>query len=146
MPLFLLIWRRERDYSGLRPSPLQGRRRYAPTFFRDCTAQVEPRVLTKASLHLINKKAPSGAFLFIGGGYSLLRTSLRNFPCYREIYREFPPYSGEPRQSSSVFHCCFRHFIPSRNPLKFITGNYQGITGTSRTASCSPAQMADWKL
>ena len=33
-----------RDYSGLRPSPLRGRRRCATTFFRACGAQVEPSI------------------------------------------------------------------------------------------------------
>jgi hypothetical protein len=40
---FLLIWRRGRDYSGLRPRP-SGRRRYATTFSAAFSRSVEPSV------------------------------------------------------------------------------------------------------
>ena len=59
------------------------RRSFAPAVLKS-----NPGVLTKASLPLIIKKAPGGAFLIIGGGSSLLRNRLRIFPCYREKYRE----------------------------------------------------------
>ena len=52
---------------GLTASPLRGRRHCAPTFFRTCGAQVEPAGPHQGLPTLINKKAPGGALLFIGG-------------------------------------------------------------------------------
>jgi hypothetical protein len=63
---FLLLAERE-GLLGLTASPLRGRRRCAPTFFRTCGAQVEPEGPHQSLPTLINKKAPDGAFLFIGG-------------------------------------------------------------------------------
>ena len=71
---------RARDYSGLRPSPLRGRRRCATTFFRTYGAQVEPK-----------SSQPD----------CLLAESIQ--PCKRvRVYGSYPSTDASQRSTSSM--------------------------------------------
>ncbi len=68
------------------------RRSFAPAALKS-----NQRVLTKASLLLINKKAPGGAFLFIGGERGI--RTLDTLP-----YTHFPGVLLQPLGHLSRFH------------------------------------------
>ena len=61
----------ERDYTGLRPSPLRGRR-LTPTLSHACGARLEPKGSHRASLHRIYRRPHAGPSIY--GGERGIRT------------------------------------------------------------------------
>mgnify|MGYP001822098250 CR=1 FL=1 len=93
-----------------------------------CSAR--PRVASVEPPCTTYPKAPQKGPLVYGGGSSLLRTSLCQMPCSREIYREFPLFHISFQLQSAVSFYNNKRFLHSAINQEFITGNLTIITLT----------------
>jgi len=84
---------------------------------------------------VFHKKGAISPFFMYGGGSSLLRTRLSNFPCYWEIYREFSLFTGSSGLNSQQITVSLAIFSVAKRLQEYITGNLQGINRVLQTKS-----------